>query len=65
MKFNINIRRIKKLAKSLKISTSKLEIKAKKEDYTIADAKGIILLLQTFFIYAKILIFLAALGNKL
>ena len=65
MKLSTNVRRIRKAAKSLKIDTSSLEIEAKEEDCTIADAKGIILLLQAFHVYTQILIFLAFLGNKL
>ena len=55
----------KKAAKSLKIGTNGLEIETKEEDYTTADAKCIILLLQAFHVYTQILIFLAAPGNKL
>ena len=39
MQLSINIRCIKKAAKSLKIDTNSLEISAKEEDYITADAK--------------------------
>ena len=65
MKLSTSVRRTREAAKSLRIGTSGLEIEAKEEECTTADAKGIILLLQAFHIYAQILIFLAAPGNKL
>lgn len=45
MKLSTSIKRKKEAAKILKIDTSDLEIKAKKKDCTIANAKGIILFL--------------------
>lgn len=65
MKLSTSVRRTKIAAKSLKIDTSNLEIKAKEEDCTIRDTKSIILLLQASYIYIEIFIFLAAPGNKL
>lgn len=65
MKLSTSVRRTREAAKSLKIGSNGLEIKAKKEDCTIADAKGIILLLRAFHVYTQILVFLAAPGNKL
>ena len=44
MKLNINIRHTREIVKSLKIGTNSLEIKTKKEDYTIIDTKDIIFL---------------------
>lgn len=64
MKFSTSPRHIRKKAKSLKIDTSGLEIKTEKEDNTTPDANSIILLFQTFNIYAQILIFLAVSSNK-
>lgn len=51
MKLSISIRYIKKVTKSLKIDINSLEIEAKEENCIIANVKGIILLLQAFFIY--------------
>lgn len=65
MKPSTSIRCRRKAAKSLIISTSGLEIKAKEEDYITADTKKIIPLLQVFYIYTQIFIFLAAPDNKL
>lgn len=65
MKLCTNIRRIEKAARSLKIDINDLKIQAKEEDYTTADAKSILSFLQIFHLYKKILIFLAALDNKL
>ena len=65
MKLSNSVRRTRKAAKSLKIGTSGLENEAKEEDCTTADAKGIFALLRAFHLYAQILIFLAAPGNKL
>ena len=65
MKLSTSVRRTREAAKSLRIGTSGLEIEAKEEDCTTADAKGIIPLLRAFHVYAQILIFLAAPGNKL
>ena len=65
MKLSTSMRHTREAAKSLKIGTSGLEIEAKEENCTTADAKGIILLLQTFHVYTQILIFLAAPGIKL
>ena len=65
MKLSTSIKRIKKVAKSLKISISGLEIKAKEDNYTTPDAKSIILLFCVFHIYTQILIFLVTLGIKL
>lgn len=45
IKLSYNIRCTRKTAKSLKIGTNSLEIKAKEEDCTTADAKDIIPLL--------------------
>ena len=53
------------MAKSLRINASGLEIEAKEEDCTTADVRSIIPLLWAFHIYAQILIFKAALGNRL
>ena len=64
-KLSTSARRTKEAAKSLNIGTRCLEIDANKEECIIADAKGIIPLLQAFHMYAQILIFLAAPGNKL
>ena len=65
MKLSTSIRRIREVAKTLKIGTSSLKTKAKDEDCATANAKCIILLLRAFYLYAQILFFLAALGNKL
>ena len=65
IKLSTSVKYTREAAKSLKISTNKLEIETKEEDYTTADAKGIILLLQAFHIYAQIFIFLTTPGNKL
>ena len=65
MKLSTSVRRTREAAKSLKIGTSGLEIEAKEEDCTTADAKGIIPLLRAFHVYTQILIFLAAPGIKL
>ena len=65
MKLSTSVRRTREAAKSLKIGTSGLEIEAKEEDCTTADAKGIIPLLRAFHVYTQILVFLAAPGNKL
>ena len=51
MKLSTNIRYNRLVAKSLQIDINGLEIEAKEEDYTIADAKNIILLLWAFYIY--------------
>ena len=45
------VRRTREAAKSLKIGSNGLEIEAKEEDCTIADAKGIIPLLRAFHVY--------------
>ena len=65
MKLSTSIKRTKEAAKSLRISTSRLEIEAKEEDCLTANAKSIIPLLWAFYIYTQIFIFLAAWGNKL
>ena len=65
MKLSTHVRCTRKTAISLKIGTNGLKIEAMKEDYTTADVKGIISLLQAFHIYIQILIFLATLRNKL
>lgn len=65
MKLSTGVRRTREVAKSLKIGTNGLEIEAKEEDCTTADAKGIIPLLRAFHVYTQILVFLAAPGNKL
>lgn len=59
------VRRIREMAKNLKIGTNDLEIEAKEEDCTTTDVKGIIPLFRTFHVYMQILVFLAAPGNKL
>lgn len=41
MKLSISVRYTKKAAKSLKIDTNDMEIKAKEENCTIEDVKGI------------------------
>ena len=46
MKLSTSVRHKREAAKSLKIGTNGLEIEAKKEDCTTADAKSIIPLLQ-------------------
>lgn len=51
MKLSTSVRRTREAAKSLKIGTSGLEIEAKEEDCTTADAKGIIPLLRAFHVY--------------
>ena len=51
MKLSTSVRRTREAAKSLKIGTNGLEIEAKEEDCTIADAKGIIPLLRAFHVY--------------
>ena len=65
MKLSTSVRRTREAAKSLKIGTNGLEIEAKEEDCTTADAKGIIPLLQVFHVYTRILVFLAIPGIKL
>ena len=65
MKLSTSVRRTREAAKSLKIGNNGLEIEAKEEDCTTADAKGIIPLLRAFHVYTQILVFLAAPGNKL
>lgn len=65
IKLSTNVRRIRKAAKSFKISTNVLEIKAKEENCTTADKKDIISLLQAFYVYTQILVFLTASSNKL
>lgn len=49
----------------MKIGTSGLEIEAKDEHCTTADAKGFIPLIRAFHMYTQILVFLAAPGIKL
>lgn len=51
MKLSTKIRCIKKADKNLKIGINGLEIEAKEENCTIADAKKIILLLQAYYVY--------------
>lgn len=65
MKLSISIRCKKEVAKLLEIDTSNLEIEVKEENCITVDTKKIILLLQTFYVYTQILIFLPALSNKL
>lgn len=65
IKLTTNIKHIKKMAKSLKISINNLEIKTKKEDCIIANTKDIILLFQVFYIYMQIFIFFTTLKIKL
>lgn len=50
MKLNTSVKRTGKLGKSLTIGNSSLAIKAKKEGYITKNAKGIIPLLQAFYI---------------
>lgn len=57
MMISTSVRHIWEAAKNLKIDTNDLEIKAKEEDYTMADTKNIILLLQAFHVYTQILFF--------
>lgn len=59
------MRYTRKVDKNLKIRTNNLKIKTEKEDYTMADAKNVILFFQVFYIYIQILIFLAPPGIKL
>ena len=65
IKLSTSIRCTREAVKSLKISTSRLEIEAKEEDCTTADAKGIIPLLWAFYVYVQNLNFLATPANKL
>lgn len=65
MKLSISVRRTREATKSLKIGTSVLKIEAKEEDCTTAGTKGIIPLFRAFHVYTHILVYLAALGNKL
>lgn len=65
IKVSISIKHTKEATKNLKIDIINIEIKVKKENYTILDARYIIPLLQTFYVYIQIHIFLAAYGNKL
>ena len=65
MKLSTSVKHTREAAKRLRIGSSRLEIEAKKEDCTTANAKGIIPLLRAFHVYAQILISLAAPGNKL
>ena len=51
MKLSTNIRHTKKATKSLKIDTNGLKIEAKEEDCITINIKGIILLLQAFYMY--------------
>ncbi len=51
MKLSTSVRHAREAAKSWKISTSSLEIEAKKEDYTTEDARRIISLLWAFYMY--------------
>lgn len=65
MKLSTCIRRIREVAKSLKIDTNNLEIEAKEKDCISVDPNNIILLFQAFYIYTQIFVFLAIPGNKL
>ena len=65
IKLCTSVTHAKEVAKSRRIVTRGLEIEAKEEDYTTANAKSIILFLQAFHLFAKIIIFLATLSNKL
>lgn len=65
MKLSTSMRRTRETATSLKTGTSSLEIEAKEENCTTADAKGIVPLLRAFHVYTQIFIYLAAPGNKL
>lgn len=65
MKLSISVRRTREATKSLKIGTSGLKIEAKEEDCTTAGTKGIIPLFRAFHVYTQILVYLAALANKL
>ncbi len=51
MKLSTSVKRTRKAAKSLKIGTSGLEIKAKEKDCTTVDDKGVIFFLQAFHVY--------------
>lgn len=57
MKLSTSVRRTKETAKSSKIGTIGLEIEAREEDYTPANAKSIISLLRAFHVYTQILVF--------
>lgn len=59
------MRDTRKADKNLKIRTSNLKIKTEKKDYTMADAKNVILFFQVFYIYIQIFIFLTPPGIKL
>lgn len=50
---------------SLKINIIRLEIKAKKENYTSANIKNIISIFKLFIYIYKFLFFLASLSNQL
>lgn len=51
MKLSTSVKRTRKAAKSLKIGTSGLEIKAKEKDCTTVDDEGVIFFLQAFHVY--------------
>ncbi len=65
MKLSTIVRRTREAAKSLKIATNGLEIEAKEEDCTTADAKAIPLLLA-FHVYTySDFVLLATPSNRL
>lgn len=55
MKLSTSVRRTREAAKILKIGANGLEIEAKEEDCTTADAKATITLLLAFHVYTRIL----------
>ena len=57
MKVSTSLSRTKEAAKGLKTGTGGLEIEAKEKNCTTADAKGIILLLRVFHVYADTRLF--------
>lgn len=56
MMLNTTIKRPKRMAESSKIGLRTLEMKAKEEDFTNANAKGILFFFQVFHIYTKIFV---------
>ncbi len=65
IKLNASTRRMKRAAKSWKMSTSSLVIEGKEEDFTNQDFKDIIFLLWVFHVYKQIFIFLATSNNNI
>lgn len=63
-KLNINIKRIRKANKSLKISIHYLKIETKKKTYNIINKKKLIFIFQVFYIYIQISDFFAIISNK-